>query len=724
MSDKNRVLDAIYDISRTSDESTADTLYSLFDSSCKATSIMTEYQHDKSVLEMFAIFQEAEDGNENSDENNNNSTSKNDKKEEKPDFSKMSDAEKKAYKEKHPFEEGSVLKTILWFIPNLIGLIVRSIKKCFEKDPPEQTVSEKIVEKIKESPQNIKDFFKNIFKWITEKFKDVQGGENIKKSLEDDKNSTEVVGEVLGFKITKGAIITLFSSAITAFIFSRDCVHNFIKRKLKKDPTQLNYKYTFEYFVEGDKNGIKTNVEFDGLEELGKSLLMYFNKFQDLIATLKGATIDQNTMDEKLKRVNDAFAHIENSSTKCFNGNDVKEYTYRDADLKLKSYKQIISSIQKVMEAIEADLKNIKPEDDKYKAIEKFAESYKKANGTFKEAGEDLNFLSKIYEHMTDYLTGCFNGTQDVLFGKIAEKFSGANADSPIGKFVGWVTKRGQKKLGTNTQQGASDDEINARASEIRQKLTNMLNGTEAYDYISTTGFRVLSHSDDSCYVLIDKKVDLTKVKKVKDETEYNKNKSDIYTKDQNGNMKQINGGLSYDDFKANIGNGSTYYIADDPFKLISAKDRKVNAEGLYKTGYGFTLCQSEHIKYPTVLILINKNNDNIVTPQIRNYLYTDASFFGLANTNNAFYEIKDTSKPTSFADQNEFKKMIDNGGEILYKIKNIEDVITLGVDKKLIEPLSDDEVNDITAFNNDTANKFNESYVDEVSIHDRWYSL
>jgi hypothetical protein len=131
MNTKLSIIDSIYDIEDSMCESSLDTISSMIEASDKAYSIIKECSsYGDEVYDMFAIFQEADD-NMDPDQHGKK-------------IADMNDKEKAAYREKHAFKEDSAFMTFLKFIPNLFGLIVRSIKKLFTKEPDQNAVQKAI----------------------------------------------------------------------------------------------------------------------------------------------------------------------------------------------------------------------------------------------------------------------------------------------------------------------------------------------------------------------------------------------------------------------------------------------------------------------------------------------------------------------------------------------------------------------------------------------------
>lgn len=393
---KQQILDEILNIDNIKDESSFDTTISMMNAMSKASSILVEYDYDYSICEMFSIFQEAD--------------------EEKPDFSKMSDEEKKAYKEKHPFEMGSVGKNILWFIPNLIGLIIRSIKKCFEKPAPEPSMAEKLGDAIKNAPNNVKEFFKGVAQNISDKLAGGDGG--------------EMPGlTIFGVSIPGAAITALLSFGAGYVTKARDDIKAFVADLVSKTKQNITHKYRFkaDFDENNGKLTITTSVNFDGLNKACDKIIDFTKTFDK---TLEQAARESDISD-LTKQLKDQVNEYRVNCVDVFSQKNDQSDHDRDAIEfinEMRTYKERLRVIETNLEACNKKANNAKYTDilkqeypdEKRKNIKK---CLVEINSIFKEVGESVNRLVGIYGDIEQDTIKTMNGWTGFL-GNIKEKLT------------------------------------------------------------------------------------------------------------------------------------------------------------------------------------------------------------------------------------------------------------------------------------------------------------
>lgn len=413
------VMDAISNIDDVVAESDLSVLSSMIDSFDKASVILENYNGDD--VDMFNIFQEADEGKEN------------------------------------PFKEKNAFWTVVKFIPNLIKLIIDKIKKVFSKE--EQTKTQQVLDTIKNAPQEAKDFVSGIMESAAKFIADKTG-------MEED--TAEKVVTIAGYSVPIGLGGVLINKATEAASHGANLVQRFFKSLGKAPSNPADAKYVFHKYTKGAKKDTwSSSIDLDKLLENVKQYNSVIASYEKAYAKL-GTPNDE--LVELLDEANKAYAEIDKSNyfvTKPI------EYT----DDKVKAF---INEFALTMGSLSGTCNNMQ---QGFVAFSKTGFTKKNENGEYdytKELGVALRDASKAsaknMQAITKYIVSLttLKTDMDTAFQKaqavvnegesILQKIKNGvtNAiDKAKSKFKkdGGDTEEAGSEDGKSDEQGASDEE-------------------------------------------------------------------------------------------------------------------------------------------------------------------------------------------------------------------------------------------------------------------------
>lgn len=257
------VMDAISNIDDVVTESDLSVISSMIESFDKASVILENYNGDD--VEMFNIFQEADNGKEN------------------------------------PFKEKNAFWTVVKFIPNLVKLIIDKIKKAFGKE--EQTKTQLVINSIKNAPQETKDFISNIMESAAKFIADKTGMEE---------GTAEKVVTIMGISVPVGVAGVLINKAADAVSHGASLVTRLITAAGKAPSNPGDAKYVFHKYTEGSKKDTwSSSIDLDKLLENTKQYKSVIDRYAKVYNKL-------GTPNEELVNLmnaaNEAYAEIDKSN--------------------------------------------------------------------------------------------------------------------------------------------------------------------------------------------------------------------------------------------------------------------------------------------------------------------------------------------------------------------------------------------------------------------------
>ena len=294
MNTKLSIIDSIYDIEDSMCESSLDTISSMIEASDKAYSIIKECSsYGDEVYDMFAIFQEADD-NMDPDQHGKK-------------IADMNDKEKAAYREKHAFKEDSAFMTFLNFIPNLFGLIVRSIKKLFTKKPDQNAV-QKAINTIQNWSEEHKEAASEIINGLYEK---VLGGK-----------PNGATWPILGIGVPVGLLTgiagTLLVGGTAALTACKERIQGFFNTIFKRSGNVKKIKYGLKLEWNEDKSAVhwKSDVNIEALGKFVKDLTDASTSLGAIYIELGKSSPDKTTIVNALNAFNKKFKEIQSDEYK------------------------------------------------------------------------------------------------------------------------------------------------------------------------------------------------------------------------------------------------------------------------------------------------------------------------------------------------------------------------------------------------------------------------
>ena len=407
------VMDAISNIDAVVAESDLSVLSSMIDSFDKASVILENYNGDD--VDMFNIFQEADEGKEN------------------------------------PFKEDTWWKTILYFIPNLVGLIISKIKKLFGKE--EQTKTQQVINSIKNAPQEAKNFVSSIMESAAKFIADKTG-------MEED--TAEKVVTIAGYSVPIGLGGALINKATEAASHGANLVQRFFKSLGKAPSNPGDAKYVFHKYTKGAKkdtwsSSIDLEVLLKNVKEYSDVVGMY-QQVYDLISDGK----EDMDLARQMAKTNDRFLEI--TKTNYF---IAKPKEYKDEDIEkfltelnntMNGMAEKCVEIQKKLNSFKHTKFNRKDESGEYAVPQ---EIQKLLKNDAKTASTNMNNITKYIMSLTNLKTDL-----DTAFQKAQAVVN--EGESILQKIKNGVTnaidkaKSKFKKDGGDTEEAGSEDDESA----------------------------------------------------------------------------------------------------------------------------------------------------------------------------------------------------------------------------------------------------------------------
>lgn len=302
------VMDAISNIDDVVTESDLSVISSMIESFDKASVILENYNGDD--VEMFNIFQEA------------------------------------AEEKKNPLKEDTWWKTILYFIPNLVGLIISKIKKLFGKE--EQTKTQQVINAVKNAPQEAKDFVSNIMESAAKFIADKTGMEE---------GTAEKVVVIAGISVPIGVAGALINKATEAMGHGANFVEKFITATGKAPSNPGDAKYAFHKYTKGKKkdtwtSSIDLEILLKNVEEYSDIVSRYEEVYK-----LIGSGKEDGDLASKMSHTNGLFEKV--TKTNYFVAKS-KEYTDEDVEKFLGKLDNIMNGLADKCTEIQQTLNSFK----------------------------------------------------------------------------------------------------------------------------------------------------------------------------------------------------------------------------------------------------------------------------------------------------------------------------------------------------------------------------
>ena len=341
MNTKLSIIDSIYDIEDSMCESSLDTISSMIEASDKAYSIIKECSsYGDEVYDMFAIFQEADD-NMDPDQHGKK-------------IADMNDKEKAAYREKHAFKEDSAFMTFLKFIPNLFGLIVRSIKKLFTKKPDQNAV-QKAINTIQNWSEEHKEAASEIINGL---YETVLGGK-----------PNGATWPILGIGVPVGLLTgiagTLLVGGTAALTACKERIQGFFNTIFKRSGNVKKIKYGLKLEWNEDKSAVhwKSDVNIEALRTFVEDLSKASKSLGAIYVELGNSSPDKTKIVNALNAFNNKFKEIQSDEYKKKLVNDesatIKNSSKEISDTLTGIVKNLSDEETGVIGAITSNVKNI-----------------------------------------------------------------------------------------------------------------------------------------------------------------------------------------------------------------------------------------------------------------------------------------------------------------------------------------------------------------------------
>jgi hypothetical protein len=352
------VMDAISNIDDVVTESDLSVISSMIESFDKASVILENYNGDD--VEMFNIFQEADNGKEN------------------------------------PFKEKNAFWTVVKFIPNLVKLIIDKIKKAFGKE--EQTKTQQVINSIKNAPQETKDFISNIMESAAKFIADKTGMEE---------GTAEKVVTIMGISVPVGVAGALLKKADDAIEHGAGLIQRLITASGKAPANPGNAKYVFHKYTKGKrKDTWSSSIDLDKLLENAK-------QYNSVITRYIHAYVKLDTPNEQLvdlmNAANKAYAEIDKSNYFVIKP---IEYTDDKVEAFIKQLTSIMAPCLETCEQLQTDFKQFSDTGEFTKKNKNGEYDYPKDLG--KALKESSETSVKNMQAITKYIIGLSNLKHDL----------------------------------------------------------------------------------------------------------------------------------------------------------------------------------------------------------------------------------------------------------------------------------------------------------------------